>query len=182
MLALHKNNIMKIKNCKAILIIIASFLLTVNVFAQEESLLTTGQIISIKLKEDWIGKSKKNPEFVVANNVTNANGKVLISSGSVITSQVKNIKARGLGRGGKLKVQFLSVNAVDGQTIALSGQFTEKGKDRYGLCFGLTGGLLILLGPFSLPCLAIKGKEIQLNASEIVGTATPLNTQKIKVN
>ena len=150
--------------------------------ASNGSVLAAGTALTVKIKNNWSTKNNEVPEFVVANNVTDLDGNILIPGGAVITTQVKEHRARGVGRPGFIDVQYISVKAVDGQNIALIGGFNKKGENRYALCHGLTWGLFFfVLGPFSLPCLAIKGKELHLVSGDVVCNNVSL-ANAIKIN
>lgn len=128
--------------------------------------LGSGVPVFLKLSESWTTKSKLCPQFVVANNVTDSKGNILIYANTTVESNCEIKRAKGVGRGGLLKLNFVSTTAIDGQRVALYGKVEAEGDDRKGLVHGLTWPMFFLvLGPLALPLLAIKGKQAKLSAN-----------------
>jgi hypothetical protein len=109
-----------------------------------------------------IGGYRNNPEFTaqVVNNVFGENQQILIAAGAPVLASYKYDKPRGLGKGGAFSASFLSVQATDGSTVNLSGNYAKQGDDRT-VAAGVLAGVLFFvppIGAFSLFFLCLKGK------------------------
>jgi len=96
--------------------------------------------------------------FSVVNDVKDANGMILIKSGSPVTAQISFVKSKGMiGRSGELTVSDFHTTAVDGTYIPLSGTVSAKPDDKMTLSIVLS----VILCPLFL---LMKGEEAQLSA------------------
>jgi hypothetical protein len=146
-------------------------LLSLGSYAQTE-LLQAGTSIPIRI-QTGIDKNNQNGNFVIANNVNDRNGKVVISAGTKVDCSINYQGPKGVGKGAKLSVNFTQTTTTDGAQVPLSGNYTASGNNKKGKAHGLTWGLFFLgLGPLALPCLAIKGEDVSVP----VGTITYAQT------
>lgn len=122
--------------------------------------------LAVQAVAKWDNNKKTPPAFVVANNLTDASGNVLIQAGTPVAIQLHSEKRRGAGKAGKIEITFQYTTAVDGQTVPLRGTMERTGKQRKGLAFGLGFGLMPVLGFFSLPCIAIDGLAAKIQQGE----------------
>jgi hypothetical protein len=92
-------------------------------------------------------------DFKVKNNVV-AEGKTLIAAGSIAKGQiVRAQKAKGIGKQGFIEIQLISVAAVDGQEVFLSGgNVYQEGENRETLSIVLSVFVCLLF-------LTLKGTE-----------------------
>lgn len=98
-------------------------------------------------------------------------GKILIRRGAPVRIDTKIEKPRGKGRPGKITLNLLSTESVDGKNIRLSRTAEFSGKSRRGLALGLGIGLplgTIVCFPWGFACLAIKGLHAEVPAGTIL--------------
>jgi hypothetical protein len=154
------------------------FLLTVMLFSKVSAVppdgqsLASGTAIVIKVATQWSSTTKDCPAFIVANDVTDQNGNTIIPAGTKVTTVCKIKKERGCGIPAKAEFNFISTTTKTGQTVSLTGTTKERGQDKIGLSVGLTVGLSCVIGPFAWPCLAIKGKPIELSPTYQTSAST----------
>lgn len=120
-----------------------------------------GTNVPVKSVNTITSKHGSNAAFAVSADVKAPDGTVVIRRGTLVEAKVTAVRARGCGRPGSLRARFLSVQAVDGQTIALDGIDLEaEGRNKRGLAIGLGVGLSVptLCLPL-LGLLAIKGGQ-----------------------
>ena len=96
-----------------------------------------------------------------------ATDNILIRRGTPVQISSDTRKAKGVGKPGHIRLQCLSTQAVDGQTIALQGSFSIEGESRKGLALGLGIGLGLWVWP-ALFCLCIKGEAARLPADVLI--------------
>lgn len=141
------------------------------VTAQTQGKLSQGELLEVRIIDGFDGKTVPQ----VINAVTDIDIKdpvtrqTLIRRGTPVRIEAKVEKPRGLGREGKIRLNLLSVKAVDGQDIRLSRTVEYVGKKRRGLALGL--GIGLPLGTFCLPCfgcLAIKGLPAEVPSGELI--------------
>ncbi len=148
------------------------------VSSQDETRLDAGTMIYVQTlnslnAENLSYYTTSNVSLVVAYNIVDRNGAILIESGTPINARVDAEKPRGVGKGARINIQYHSTFAVDGQTVPLVGEYDKVGLHKKGKAHGLTWGLFFtLLGPFSLPCLAIKGENVEISSGTNLGAAT----------
>lgn len=111
-------------------------------------------------------KSGQMVDFRVLSDVK-ANGKIVISAGSIAQGQITRVKKRGLlGSEGELEIAIKSVKAVDGTTVYLSGNnLYDEGSNKLALSIVLT--ICCLFG------FLIKGGKAEIPAgAQVQGTVT----------
>ncbi|EOS08249.1 hypothetical protein C801_01451 [Bacteroides uniformis dnLKV2] len=107
-------------------------------------------------------RSGQMVDFRVLSDVK-ANGKIVISAGSIAQGQITRAKKRGLlGSEGELEIAIKSVKAVDGTTVYLSGNnLYDEGSNKLALSIVLTicclFGFLIKGGKAEIPA----GAQVQ---------------------
>ncbi|HEY9886699.1 MAG TPA: hypothetical protein V6C96_05495, partial [Vampirovibrionales bacterium] len=81
------------------------------------------------------------------------NGRVLVKQGTTVKGFISSIqKAKRMGRGGNIGIQFNSVKAIDKQKIGLRSAMGRNGSDK-------TGKTVAMTVIFGLPGLLVKGKD-----------------------
>ncbi|MBR1889958.1 MAG: hypothetical protein IJ816_04955 [Alloprevotella sp.] len=106
--------------------------------------------------------------IVVATDVKDNAGKILIKAGTPVVATLTSKKARGVGRPGMLEVEYVSTKAVDGTLIKLYGKTTQEGENRKGKVLGVGLGVgLTVLWPM-LFYLCKKGGQAVIPAGMIV--------------
>lgn len=93
-------------------------------------------------------------------------GEVVIAEGSELLLRVSHVrKAKILGRKGSLELEAISVRAVDGTEIPLSGYYYQSGKGRKVV----TGTLAVAVAwPFAF----LKGKNAKVNEGTVFEART----------
>ena len=171
------NKKIKITNIKSLTLIILSFLFSKEVFAQR--ILESGTMIIIQPLRYWNSNELNPPSFIVTYPIKDNTGKVVIKAGSPVEIEADWKRSKGVGKAGSVNITFLSVKSVNGKKILLNGQYSAVGENKKGLAHGLTWGLFLMIGPLSLPCLAIKGEPAKINHSITINTYV-LNDVKIE--
>lgn len=142
--------------------------------------LTSGTMVVVKPEKNWSSRDKNPPNFIVAYPVKDNKGNVVINAGSPVELSADWKKNKGLGRPGNVDLNFTSVRAINGDMIPINGNFSDEGVAKKGKAHGLTWGLFFtVLGPLSLPCLAIKGEPAEIRQSSSVNTFV-VNDNEIK--
>ena len=128
--------------------------------AQNYNLLS-GQQIPVRLLNsvESNGRLQMVPSGIVDANIYDNNGNIVIQRGAPVTLSVDTQRARGVGKAGRVTVNCITTMAVDGQSIYLRGGLTASGKNREVLAIGLGVGGGIVVFPFGLFLLCIKGEE-----------------------
>lgn len=91
-------------------------------------------------------------------------------------------KARGVGKPGAVRLDFLYTTAVDGQRIPLQGTYRVEGGSKRGLALGV--GLGVGLGTGFLPalfCLCIKGEKVEVPQYTLVSGTVVADNRMIRV-
>lgn len=130
----------------------------------------SGDPISIRLISaiDSDSNIQTTPTAIVDANVTDNEGNILIRRGTNVSLSTDITKRKGLGKAGSINVNCLTTTAVDGQTIYLMGGISAYGEDREELAIGLGIGAGILVFPFGLFCLCIKGEDAHIPSNTII--------------
>ena len=143
--------------------------------AQTQAKLSHGEILEVRIIDGFDGKNV--PQAINAVTDTDIKDPVtrqtIIRRGTPVRIEAKVEKPKGLGREGKIRLNLLSVQAVDGKDIRLSRTVEYTGKKRRGLALGL--GIGLPLGTFCLPCfacLAIKGLPAEIPSGELITYVT----------
>lgn len=165
--------------------------------ALAQTTLSKGTILQLRVTSEINSAQATTPTAIVEADLV-VNGTTVIKKGTPVLLQVKRKKARGCGRPGEVKVDFLSTTATDGQTIQLSeGSIEETGLPRKGLalgsgigaCAGIAATVTAVIGilgsgiPCGLPALAllmIKGEQAVIPANTIVPNVLISNDYIIK--
>lgn len=97
-------------------------------------------------------------KFVVASNVKDSNGNILIRSNTPVTAQISFAKAKGMiGKSGELTITDFHTTAVDGAYVPLSSSVSASGDEKVTLSIVLS----VLVCPLFL---LMKGEEAQVPA------------------
>jgi len=131
---------------------------------------------------DEISSENQNPASIqVAHDVTDNTGKVIIKQGTPVKFNIERTKRSGVGKPGNIEVQFLGVNAVDGQLIKINGKYEKTGKSLKGKALGV--GLGVGLGTFLVPMLAYmakKGEAAIITQNTVVSNLPVLGSYTVK--
>jgi hypothetical protein len=139
------------------------------VWAQNPNLVS-GEQVNIRILEAVESHMIYNraPTAIVDENITDKEGNILIKRGTPVQLTLDTKHARGVGKPGSININCLSTTAIDGQTIYLMGGMSAMGDDREGLAIGLGVGAGIVVFPFGLFCLCIKGEEAYIPNNTII--------------
>ena len=158
------------KNLSTILLVFVLILFS-NGSLTAQGTLTAGTMIVIKPEKNWNSRDKNPPNFIVAYPVKDNEGNVVINGGTPVELSADWKKNKGVGKPGSVDISFTSVRSVNGEMIPINGSYSEEGEAKKGKAHGLTWGLFFtVLGPFSLPCLAIKGEPAEIRQSTNINT------------
>lgn len=96
--------------------------------------------------------------FVMADNVLDENGRVLIKAGAPVTATISFAKKRGMvGQSGEITVSDFHTTAIDGTYVPLSGSISAKPEDKMILSVVLSVCVCPLF-------LLLKGDEARVEA------------------
>jgi hypothetical protein len=141
-------------------ILFISLLFLSSSFSQQKVKIPASTVVVVKTLNSISGdRIKAGQEIVltVAADVT-VKGVKVIKAGTPAIGMVETAESAGMvGMAGKLTVSIQSTTAVDGTTIALSGNLYSKGESRTGE--SVAAG--VILCPLALLC---KGEESELPA------------------
>lgn len=130
-----------------------------------KAMLADGTHVKLQLTETLSSNKSRvgdKVHYVVDEDVTDSDKKVLISKGAPATGTVTLAKGRGgLGRSGKLEFTCESVTAVDGSQIPLRGEEAKNGKGGKGSMVAVT----LLISPLGL---FMKGHNITVKQGTVV--------------
>lgn len=149
-----------------------------NIFAG--GTLRNGTILIVTLTSDIKSESKTQPTFIVTNDVKDSNGNILISQGTPVLTETKTTKRKGVGKGGKIDIKFISTTSTDGQNILLNGTKNEEGESKRGKALGIGLGVGLALLPPMLAYMAKKGDPAEIKSGTIISTITILGEYTIK--
>ena len=152
---------------KNILLTFAALLIVGAAWAENPNIIN-GHPVSVRIINAMNSKTQPMPSAIVDANITDAEGNILIKRGTPVQLSVEAQRARGVGKAGYLGVSCISTTAVDGQTIFLAGGISAYGNDREELAIGLGVGAGIVVFPFGLFCLCIKGEEAYIPSNTIL--------------
>ena len=143
--------------------------------AQTQAKLSHGEILEVRIIDGFDGKKVREAINAATDNhiKDSVRRQTLMRRGTPVRIEAKIEKPKALGQGGKIRLNLLSVRAVDGQDIRLSRSVEYVGKKRRGLALGL--GIGLPLGTFCLPCfacLAIKGLPAEVPSGELITYVT----------
>lgn len=152
---------------KNILLTVAALLIVGVAWAESPNIIN-GDPVSVRIVNAMNSKTQSMPSAIVDANITDAEGNILIKRGTPVQLSVEAQRARGVGKAGYLIIRCLSTTAVDGQTIFLAGGLSAYGNEREELAIGLGVGAGIVVFPFGLFCLCIKGEEAHIPSNTIL--------------
>ncbi|MBR5531835.1 MAG: hypothetical protein IKU59_00790 [Bacteroidales bacterium] len=132
--------------------------------------LGNGQIIPIMINDAVSSSEGGSASATVLTDVKSLQGDILISKGTPVILKIEKTSKKGVGKPGKVSINCISVNSVDGQAIQLNGNVTAEGKNKRGKALGLGLGLTFtgfgaIIG---LPCLAIKGGDAVIEQGTLI--------------
>lgn len=152
---------------KFLALTVAFATLNLSVFAATP--LRRGTTVSVRITSEISSKKGGTPSALVENDVTNADGRMVIKRGTPVQLDIKRTKARGAGKPGEVTVRCISTTAVDGQAVSLEGTTSETGDSKKGLALGLGIGLGLTFLPFvGFALCAIKGKQAVVEANTVI--------------
>jgi len=97
-------------------------------------------------------------------------GHTVIPAGTPLVLRISRLDGSSVGGGGgSLQVMAVSVKAIDGTEISLTGGYGDEGNDRYGLARGLS---MILWPSAFLP-----GRRAVLDAGTVFDASIPADTR-----
>lgn len=97
-------------------------------------------------------------------------GHAVIAAGTPMTLRIRKLDGRGAGgEGGSIEIMAVSVKAVDGTEISLTGGYGDEGNDRHGL----TRALSFLLWPSAF----LPGAKAVLDVGTVFDASIPANTR-----
>ena len=107
------------------------FLLQILIFTGLNSIhsqnLLTGTEIKLKFTNSFTNDDKTDPIVEVKEEMKTADGEMIIQQGAKVEIKTSNKKSEP-GVKGNIEITFVSVTAVDGQKILLTGSFVTEGK------------------------------------------------------
>lgn len=141
---------------KSLLFLILSWF-CVNLFAQREVVIPKGTDVFVKTT-DTISSASKISKITgyIAKDVV-IDGNVVVKAETPVVIDVDCHKRHGVGKPGKVKLEGVHTQTVDGQKLAVKGSVSEKGNKAIGKSIGLTVGMMFLMPPFNFFFLLIKG-------------------------
>ena len=149
--------------------------------AVAQSVLPVGSTVPLKVIQT-IKDSDKSASVVVSQDVK-LNGIVFIKAGTPVTTQLSTTQRKGVGKPGKITLDFISTTATNGEIVNLrGGSIYKEGRNKKGTALGLGIGLGIFCWP-CLGCLAIKGGEAEITEGTMttnVITANEINLLKFR--
>ena len=149
--------------------------------------LSNGKNIPIRLTSEIQSNSKaKNPTtptaIVDADIKDDNNQYLLIRRGTPVEIAATIQKAKGVGKGAYIKLEFLSTHSVDGQLIRLQGNLIREGKNRKGTALGIGLGAGLTVCWPCLFCLCIKGEKLTIPESTLCNNGVSNDIYQINVN
>lgn len=107
---------------------------------------------------------------------------VLIRRGTPVEISATIQKAKGVGKGAYIKLDFLSTYSIDGQYIRLQGNFIREGADRKGTALGVGLGVGLTVCWPCLFCLCIKGEKLVIPENTLVNYVVTNDAYQVNVN
>jgi hypothetical protein len=126
--------------------------------SQDKLKLSAGTVVALSIENSANSEATFGAvvNFHVIRDVT-VNEKVVIKAGALATGTISEVSSSGaLGKGGKVAVKLNSVQAVDGQSVYLSGSLDKEGENKVVLT--------VILGLICLPLLLINGGDANIPA------------------
>jgi hypothetical protein len=155
--------------------------------AEAQTILPNGKSIPIRLTSEIRSNPKDMnpaaPTAIVDADIKDDHGiHTLIRRGTPveIASEIK--KAKGVGKGACIRLDFLSTTAVDGQRIRLQGNFIREGENRKGTALGVGLGIGLTVCWPCLFCLCIKGEKLVIRENTLIQNVVTNDTYRIVTN
>jgi len=129
-----------------------------NAQSQNKVKLRAGTVVAISIENSTTSEATLNSivNFRVIRDVT-VDDKVVVKAGSVATGTISEVNSTGaVGKPGKVAVKLNSVQAVDGQTVYISGSIDKEGENKVVLT--------VILGLLCLPLLLLNGGDANIPA------------------
>jgi hypothetical protein len=126
-----------------------------NSFSQETITVKPSTVVVVKSDKKLTSKMLKTGQEIILSVAIDVmlKGKKVIKAGAPVTCVVQSSESAGMvGQAGALMIAIQSTTAVDGSTIALSGNFFTKGESKTGTSVAVG----VILCPLALLC---KGDE-----------------------
>lgn len=138
--------------------------------AQQNGSIASGTQIPMRFISNISSDDKLEPQVVVASNVSDPNGNVVITAGSFVRTSVQKVASTNNGtKGGDITVRFLSTSAVDGQTIELSGSHNVQGQGNFA------GNFIAVNGK------PLKGKPAVIEEETLIYNVITTKAYQVKV-
>lgn len=149
--------------------------------------LPNGKSIPIRLTSEIQSNTKDRnpaaPTAIVDADIKDDRGEhLLIRRGTPVEIAATIQKAKGVGKGAYIKLDFLSTCAVDGQTIRLQGNLIKEGDNNKGTALGVGLGVGLTICPPALFCLCIKGEKLTIPENTRINNVVSNDTYQIKVD
>ncbi|MGD2167419.1 MAG: hypothetical protein PVF63_04880 [Gammaproteobacteria bacterium] len=160
---------------RIIALISGSFVFAATSFAQSEAVtIPRGTVIFGELQERITSNPRRfKVGRLVPGNVWKdviVDGHTVIPAGTPMDLRISRVDGSNVGgRGGKLEIMAVSVEAIDGTEISLSGGYDQAGSNRYGLSMALS---LVLWPAGFLP-----GKRAELDVGTVFDASIPADTR-----
>ncbi|WP_297604069.1 hypothetical protein [uncultured Alistipes sp.] len=123
------------------------------------------------------------PTAIVDANIKDDNGQhILIRRGTPVEISATIQKAKGVGKGAYIKLDFLSTRSVDGQLIRLQGNLIKEGQNRKGTALGVGLGVGLSVCWPCLFCLCIKGEKLTIPENTLVNNVVTNDVYQVNVN
>ena len=142
------------------------FAVAINSFSQEN---LRGLTVPCKVTNYVSSKSEITPMVVVANDVTDRSGTIVIFAGTPVQINYNLSRAKGMGKAGFIDITPISTTDVNGKVVFLSGNFHAEGIDKKGTALGCGLGLgLTVLFPFGFFFFCIQGENVEIPNNTII--------------
>ncbi len=150
-------------------------------------LLPNGKNIPVRLTSaiysNTNAKTQTVPTAIVDADIKDNNGQhVLIRRGTPVEISATIQKAKGVGKGAYIKLDFLSTYSIDGQYIRLQGNLIREGADRKGTALGVGLGVGLTVCWPCLFCLCIKGEKLVIPENTLVNYVVTNDAYQVNVN
>ena len=170
---------------KRLLIVAIAIAITLNVTAQTTStILPSGKNIPIRLTSEIRSNTRATvtPTAIVDADVKDADGKhILIRRGTPVEIAATIQRAKGVGVGAFIELNFISTQSIDGQTIRLQGNFIREGRNNKATALGVGLGVGLLVFPPCLFCLCIKGEKLVVPENTLVTNVVTNDIYRIDI-
>lgn len=149
---------------KRLFLLVASIAIATCANAQTATL-SNGKNIPVRLTSEVQSNAKvqSTPTAIVDADIKDdSNQHILIRRGTPVEVGATIRKAKGVGKGAYVKLDFISTTSVDGQTIRLQGNLIREGADKKGTALGVGLGVGLTVCWPCLFCLCIKGEKVTI--------------------